>query len=109
MGISGRVDKRGAGGLQSGRKQEPFGGGEGARTRLDKKSRISSQGRISLHGRVSQVAYYGDTSHIFVALDSGGTLSVIFQNEARSAEPAVRIGQELWCSWDPRDTLILGN
>jgi len=69
----------------------------------------AAEGRISLHGRVSQVAYYGDTSHVFVALDSGGTLSAIFQNEARSAEPAVQIGQELWCSWDPRDTLILGN
>ncbi len=69
----------------------------------------AAEGRISLHGRVSQVAYYGDTSHVFVALDSGRTLSAILQNEARSAEPAVQIGQELWCSWDPRDTLILGN
>ena len=68
-----------------------------------------AEGRISLHGRVSQVAYYGDTSHVFVTLDSGRTLSAIFQNEARSAKPAVQIGQELWCSWDPRDTLILGN
>ncbi|MHA1154071.1 MAG: TOBE domain-containing protein, partial [Alphaproteobacteria bacterium] len=67
------------------------------------------EGRISLHGKVSQVAYYGDTSHVFVALDSGRTLSAIFQNQARSAEPAVRIGQELWCSWDPRDILILGD
>ncbi len=68
-----------------------------------------AEGRISLHGKVSQVAYYGDTSHVFVTLDSGRTLSAIFQNEARSAQPAVQIGQELWCSWDPRDTLILGN
>jgi ABC-type Fe3+/spermidine/putrescine transport system ATPase subunit len=68
-----------------------------------------AEGRISLHGKVSQVAYYGDTSHIFVTLDSGRTLSAIFQNEARSASPAVQIGQELWCSWDSRDTLILGN
>ncbi len=69
----------------------------------------AAEGRISLHGKVSHMAYYGDASHVFVTLDSGGTLSAIFQNEARSAEPAVRIGQELWCSWDPRDTLILGN
>ena len=74
-----------------------------------KKAGSRAEGRISLHGRVSQVAYYGDTGHVFVTLDSGGTLSVIFQNKARSAEPAVQIGQELWCSWDPQDTLILGN
>ena len=65
--------------------------------------------RISLHGRVSQVAYYGATSHVLMILDSGYSLSAVFQNEARSASPAVQIGQELWCSWDPRDTLILDN
>ena len=65
--------------------------------------------RISLHGTVSQVAYYGDTSHVLVTLDSGHTLSAVFQNEVRSASPAVQIGQKLWCSWNPRDTLILGN
>ncbi len=62
-----------------------------------------------MHGRVTPVAYYGDTSHVFVMLDSDRTLSAIFQNEARSATPAVEVGQELWCSWDPRDTLILGD
>ncbi len=77
------------------------------KVRID--AEAAAEGRISLHGRVSQIAYYGDTSHVFVALDSGRTLSAIFQTEARSAESAVRIGQELWCSWDPRDTLILGN
>ncbi len=65
------------------------------------------EGRICVHGRVSQIAYYGDTSHVFVILDSGRTISVNFQNEARSALPAIEVGQELWCSWDPCDTLIL--
>ncbi len=64
-------------------------------------------GRVRVHGRVSQVAYYGDTSHVFVTLDSGRTLSANLQNEARSVAPAVDVGQELWCSWDPRDILIL--
>ncbi|HSR72527.1 MAG TPA: ABC transporter ATP-binding protein [Kiloniellales bacterium] len=64
-------------------------------------------GRIALHGRVSQVAYYGDTSHVFMTLDSGQTISANLQNEARSAVPAIAIGDELWCSWSPRDTLVL--
>ena len=65
--------------------------------------------RVSLHGTVSQVAYYGDTSHVLVILDSGHTLSAVFQNQARTVSPAVQIGQKLWCSWNPRDTLILYN
>ena len=68
-----------------------------------------SGGRISPHGTVSQVFYYRDTSHVLMTLDSGHTLSAVFQNEVRSASPAVQIGQKLWCSWNPRDKLILGN
>ena len=66
-----------------------------------------AEGRIYLHGKVSQVVYYGDSSHVFVTLDSGQTISVNEQNEVRSTAPAIEVGQELWCSWDPRDTLIL--
>jgi hypothetical protein len=40
-------------------------------------------------------------------LDSGQTLSANLQNEARSVEPAVQVGDMLWCSWDPKDTLVL--
>ncbi len=65
------------------------------------------QDRITLRGRVSQIAYYGDTSHVFVALEGGQTISANLQNEARSTEPAIEVSQELWCSWNPRDTLIL--
>jgi len=68
-----------------------------------------SEGRVSLHGTVSQVAYYGDTSHVLVTLDSGHTLSAVFQNQARTAASAVQVGQKLWCSWNPQDTLILYN
>jgi spermidine/putrescine ABC transporter ATP-binding subunit len=65
------------------------------------------EGPIALKGQVSQVAYYGDTSYIFVRLGSGQTISVNLQNEARSIDPRVAVGQDLWCSWDPSDTLVL--
>ncbi len=74
------------------------------KVRIHRKS--PGQDRITLRGRVSQIAYYGDTSHVFVALE-GQTISANLQNEARSTEPAIEVSQELWCSWDPRDTLIL--
>ena len=66
-----------------------------------------ADGRISARGTVSQIAYYGDTSHVFLTLDDGHTISAHFQNEARSATPTIDVGEILWCSWDPVDTLVL--
>jgi spermidine/putrescine transport system ATP-binding protein len=63
--------------------------------------------RIGLRGKVNQIAYYGDTSHVFVALESGQTISANLQNEARSAAQSITVDEEVWCSWDPRDVLVL--
>ena len=63
--------------------------------------------RIGQRGKVSQIAYYGDTSHVFVMLESGQTLSANLQNEARSAALPIAVGEEVWCSWDPGDVLVL--
>ena len=63
--------------------------------------------RIGARGKVSQIAYYGDASHVFLALDDGPTISAHFQNEARTSTAAIGEGEELWCSWDPMDTLVL--
>jgi len=65
------------------------------------------EGRIALQGKVSQVAYYGDASHVFLTLDSGQTISATVQNDARDATPRMEIGEGLWCYWNPGDTLIL--
>lgn len=65
------------------------------------------ENHLSLRGKVSQIAYYGDTSHVFIVLDAGQTISAHFQNQARSAQPSIEVGQVLWCSWNPQDTLIL--
>jgi ABC-type Fe3+/spermidine/putrescine transport system ATPase subunit len=69
--------------------------------------RAAPDGRIALRGRVREVAYYGDTSHVLMALDSGRTISANLQNAARSAAPAVAVGEKLWRSWNPGDTLAL--
>jgi spermidine/putrescine transport system ATP-binding protein/putrescine transport system ATP-binding protein len=66
-------------------------------------------GRIGRRGKVNEVAYYGDTSHVYVALDGGPTISANFQNEARSIAPRIAVGEMVWCSWDPKDTLVLTN
>jgi spermidine/putrescine ABC transporter ATP-binding subunit len=62
---------------------------------------------ISQRGTVSEIAYFGDTSHVYVALDCGPTLSATFQNAARSIAPRIAVGEAVWCSWDPKDTLVL--
>jgi ABC-type Fe3+/spermidine/putrescine transport system ATPase subunit len=63
--------------------------------------------RIRLRGRVTEVAYYGDESAVFLE-DSGGiSVNVNVPNEARSTTPAFAIGDELWLSWNPADTLVL--
>ena len=65
------------------------------------------QGRIALRGKVSEVAYYGDTSHVYLRLESGQTINATLRNETRTAAAAIRAQDDLWCSWNPRDTLIL--
>jgi spermidine/putrescine transport system ATP-binding protein len=61
---------------------------------------------VSAPGTVLDVAYYGDTSHVFVNTEGGLELSVNVQNERRGG-PAIARGQKVWVSWQPSDTLIL--
>ena len=65
--------------------------------------------RVSLRGRVSEVAYFGGASHVYLRLESGQVISAHLQNEARTATPSVSVEEDLWCSWDPRDTLVLND
>ena len=63
--------------------------------------------RIRLRGRVTEVAYYGDESAVYLEDSSGISVNVNVPNEARSTTPAFAIGDELWLSWSPADTLVL--
>jgi spermidine/putrescine transport system ATP-binding protein/putrescine transport system ATP-binding protein len=64
-------------------------------------------GRIRLRGRVTEVAYYGDESAVFLENETGISVNVNVPNEARTTTPAFAIGDELWLSWSPADTLVL--
>ena len=61
---------------------------------------------IRVRGRVRDVAYYGDTSHVFVETAGGQELSVNIQNDRRSHSEFHR-GDDVWVSWLPEDSLIL--
>ncbi len=62
---------------------------------------------IAFKGRVTEVAYYGETSSIFIADSAGHSLLTNIQNTSRNTAPRVKVGDELWCSWNPKDTLVL--
>jgi spermidine/putrescine ABC transporter ATP-binding subunit len=61
---------------------------------------------IRTRGTVHDIAYYGDTSNVFVTTASGIELMVSVTNERRSGLGVSR-GQELWVSWRPEDALVL--
>ena len=63
--------------------------------------------RVRLKGRIDEVAYYGNTSHLYLENATGVPLSVTMRNEARTTVPTVASGDELWMSWDAADTLVL--
>ena len=65
---------------------------------------------ISARGRVSEWAYYGDVSNMYVRTETDGVrLSVTIQNETRETMNSVDIGDEVWVSWSPSDTLLLND
>ncbi len=66
-----------------------------------------AEGLIALRGEVSEVAYYGDNSFVYVTDTLGRTISANLQNEARTTDPNVTIGEQLWCTWNPSDSLVL--
>ena len=64
-------------------------------------------GPVGLSGKVREVAYYGDVSKIFLDNATGVIIAASLQNASRSVRPGVSVGDELWISWDPEDSLLL--
>ena len=64
-------------------------------------------GRLKLRGRVKEIAYYGDESHVFIEDGAGLVLTANIPNDARTMQGPVAVGDEVWASWAPADTLVL--
>ena len=62
---------------------------------------------LSKAGTVRQVAYYGDVSTVFVQLEDGPIINATIQNENRRGDHPIKVGERVWCCWDPPDTLLL--
>lgn len=61
----------------------------------------------SVHGKITDWAYYGDTSHLYVETGTGLRIAVNIQNVTRGTVDTADIGDEVWLTWAPEDTLIL--
>ncbi|HXV24735.1 MAG TPA: ABC transporter ATP-binding protein [Alphaproteobacteria bacterium] len=64
-------------------------------------------GRLKIRGRVREIAYYGDESHVFIEADPGLVITANVSNDARTIQGPVAVGDEVWVSWAPTDTLVL--
>jgi spermidine/putrescine ABC transporter ATP-binding subunit len=62
---------------------------------------------IALKGKVSDVAYYGNESHILLDTETGVQFTSTIQNDARHVDSSATIGDDLWISWAPENTLVL--
>ncbi|MCZ6522817.1 MAG: TOBE domain-containing protein [Alphaproteobacteria bacterium] len=69
--------------------------------------------RARLEGRIDEVAYSGNTNHVYLENASRVPLNFTIRNQARTTVPAAPkgVGQaggdELWMSGDAADTLVL--
>ncbi len=66
------------------------------------KAEPKAAGLIKVQGKVRDVAYYGDTSHVVVAIKGGPELAVNVQNDTRTGGSGVERGQAVWVSLDAR-------
>ncbi|MBC6406177.1 MAG: ABC transporter ATP-binding protein [Rhodospirillales bacterium] len=62
---------------------------------------------ITLQGIVTNLAYLGESLQIFLETESGNQLIISQTNVSRSGSGAPRKGENLWCSWQAADTLLL--
>ncbi len=66
-----------------------------------------TENRIALEGVVTNLAYFGETSQVFLSTAGGQDLIISQTNASRSGGGGPRKGETLWCWWDPADTLLL--
>jgi ABC-type Fe3+/spermidine/putrescine transport system ATPase subunit len=71
------------------------------------KKKLTSKHNLAANGKIVDWAYYGENSHMIVATQNGQKLGVVIQNSNRESVNALDIGDDVYLSWSPIDTLIL--
>ncbi|MEQ8666783.1 MAG: ABC transporter ATP-binding protein [Rhodospirillales bacterium] len=75
--------------------------------RVLKEEPSAAEGVVTIPATVSQVAYYGDESHLLLDNPTGVMITANVPNTSRSTRPRAVEGDKLWLSWDAADTLVL--
>jgi len=68
-----------------------------------------ADGSIALPGKVAQLAYFGDTSQLYVDGDQGIRIVCHRSNLSRTARAPFALGDRCWVSLDPADCLVLAD
>ena len=90
--------------------QDEFAGTVGVAVRPEKLQLAREKpggAALAVQGVVTGIAYYGDTSQVFLLTDEGRSLTVMRTNASRSAPGSPAKGETLWCWWEPAETLVL--
>jgi spermidine/putrescine ABC transporter ATP-binding subunit len=66
-----------------------------------------SDDKVAFQGDITELAYYGETSSVFIEAPDGHRIMANVQNDRRSLDSLFRVGQRVWCYWSPEDTLLL--
>ncbi len=73
--------------------------------------RVPVDAPISLPGQIQHIAYVGTSQNYYVSLDTGiqtnGTQMIVFEQSGLHTDPP-EIGDSVWLTWSPTDTLVLG-
>ncbi|MEE4113331.1 MAG: ABC transporter ATP-binding protein [Desulfobacteraceae bacterium] len=64
-------------------------------------------GCIKFKSRVANVVYYGSTSHVFLENIAGEQMMAEIRNRESGTAASIRIGSDVWVSWQSADTLVL--
>ncbi len=62
---------------------------------------------IAWPGKIAQLAYFGDSSNIYVELESGLRIACTRANQSRQDSVAFKVGDPCWVAWQPGDYLLL--
>ena len=63
--------------------------------------------KVAFQGEITEIAYYGETSSVFIEAPDGHRIMATVQNNRRSLDSLFRVGERVWCSWSAEDTLLL--
>jgi spermidine/putrescine transport system ATP-binding protein/putrescine transport system ATP-binding protein len=64
-------------------------------------------GRTKLDGTIEQLAYFGDTSQVYVRTTAGERISCTRHNRTRSADGDLAVGRPVTLSFAPADAILL--